>query len=192
MLSHSCRRSSNPARNRVAGFTLIEVLVGCAVIGTLCGLLLPAVQQSREAARRVAAPTTCISSVLRLHNFHATFNRFPPDRETLSPGVSRRSRVSSRPPRAVDGSESRRLQIRADHLFDRRRRRLRRLRQPAGRKHDRSCLSLSKRRSRRKDPGSLYAGTNYVGNGGGGTLQSGSLTDSDGVFFKGSRIGLRT
>jgi hypothetical protein len=42
-----------------------------------------------------------------------------------------------------------------------------------------------------KIPGSSYAGTNYVGNGGGGTLQSGSLTDSDGVFFKGSRIGLR-
>ena len=40
-------------------------------------------------------------------------------------------------------------------------------------------------------PGSEFGSTNYVANVGSGRKQFGSLTESDGVFFKGSRIGLR-
>jgi prepilin-type N-terminal cleavage/methylation domain-containing protein/prepilin-type processing-associated H-X9-DG protein len=77
MSSHPTAKIKHPTSSIFPGFTLVELLVVIAIIGILVAMLLPAVQATRETARR----TSCLNHIMQLglavHNYEFSTERLP-------------------------------------------------------------------------------------------------------------------
>jgi prepilin-type processing-associated H-X9-DG protein len=169
---------------------LVELLVVIAIVGVLVALLLPAVQAAREASRR----SSCINNLkqlgVALQNFHSAQRRFPPGRGGPAPMVF--SAQAYLLPYVEEGSLEGQIDFTSapTNLTI------------AGVAYSGNANKAAAEQVVRvlmcptdvaegRVLGSTFGGTNYVANAGSGTLNFGSLTKADGVFYITSKTDFR-
>ncbi len=77
-LNNKHSRPFKKSRGTRSAFTLVELLVVVAIIGILIGMLIPAIQQVREAARRTVCMNKASQVALACHNYEFSHEHFPP------------------------------------------------------------------------------------------------------------------
>ena len=89
-------RNAKPCSSTTArrGFTLIELLVVIAIIAMLAALLLPAVQQAREAGRRTQCINNCKQIALAMATYEGSYRCFPPGFIDPAPGQGQQATLT--------------------------------------------------------------------------------------------------
>ena len=178
-------------RHSQRGFTLIELLVVIAIIAILVALLLPAVQQAREAARRTQCKNNLKQLALAAHNYHDTHKSFPLNASSSLYGYSAHAQL-------LPFHEQRNLHSLINfNLPAQTGRPWRPQMNPAIRPVASKTLNVLLCPSESGNPyfiddnGDTWAGGNYLLNGGSANETQYCSRKNDGLFWRGSRTKFR-